>query len=33
MPRAFTPAEVEEFFARLKKAIPEPKNKLKSIKP
>ena len=28
MPRAFTPAEIDEFFARLKKAIPEPKTLL-----
>jgi len=33
MARAFTPAEVEEFFARLKKAIPEPKTELKSVNP
>ena len=33
MPRAFTPAEVDEFFARLKKAIPEPKTELQSVNP
>ena len=33
MPRKFTPAEVEDFFARLKKAIPEPKTELKSVNP
>src|SRR5258707_15882609 len=31
MPRKFTPAEVETFFARLKKAIPEPKTELQSV--
>jgi len=33
MPRAFTPAEIDEFFARLKKAIPEPKTELQSVNP
>jgi endonuclease-3 len=33
MPRAFTRDEVGDFFARLKKAIPEPKTELKSIDP
>ncbi len=33
MPRKFTPAEVEEFFARLKKAIPEPRTELNSVNP
>ncbi|MEJ0027763.1 MAG: endonuclease III [Rhizomicrobium sp.] len=33
MPRAFTPAEIDDFFARLKKAIPEPKTELKSVNP
>ena len=33
MPRAFTPAEVDDFFARLKKAIPEPKTELRSVNP
>jgi endonuclease-3 len=31
MPRTLTKAEIEEFFARLKKSIPEPKTELKSI--
>ncbi len=33
MPRAFTKAETEEFFARLKKTIPEPKTELQSVNP
>ena len=33
MPRAFTKAEIEEFFARLKKTIPEPKTELESLNP
>jgi endonuclease-3 len=33
MPRAFSPAETEEFFARLKKTIPEPKTELESVNP
>ena len=33
MARAFTPAEVDDFFARLKKAIPEPKTELQSVNP
>ena len=33
MPRAFSKAEVEEFFARLKKMIPEPKTELNSVNP
>jgi endonuclease-3 len=33
MPRAFKPAEIEEFFARLKKTIPEPKTELESVNP
>jgi endonuclease-3 len=33
MPRAFSPTEIEEFFARLKKTIPEPKTELESINP
>ena len=33
MPRAFSKDEIEDFFARLKKTIPEPKTELKSINP
>ena len=33
MPRAFTKAEIDEFFARLKKSIPEPKTELESVNP
>ena len=33
MPRPFTKAETEEFFARLKKAIPKPETELQSINP
>jgi endonuclease-3 len=33
MPRAFTKAEIEEFFARLKKHIPEPQTELQSVNP
>ena len=33
MARAFTPAEVDDFFAALKKAIPEPKTELQSVNP
>ena len=33
MPRAFNKDEIEDFFARLKKTIPEPKTELKSINP
>ena len=33
MPRAFTPAEIDEFFEALKKAIPEPKTELQSVNP
>jgi endonuclease III len=33
MPRKFTKQEAEEFFARLKKEIPEPKTELKSVNP
>jgi endonuclease-3 len=33
MPRAFSPSEIEEFFARLKKTIPEPKTELESVNP
>jgi endonuclease-3 len=33
MPRAFSKDEVEDFFARLKKTIPEPKTELKSVNP
>ena len=33
MPRAFTKDEIDDFFARLKKAIPEPKTELKSVNP
>src|SRR5262245_7214954 len=33
MPRAFSPAEIEDFFARLKKTIPEPKTELQSLNP
>jgi endonuclease-3 len=33
MPRAFTKAETDEFFARLKKTIPEPKTELESVNP
>jgi endonuclease-3 len=33
MPRAFTKSEVEDFFARLKRTIPEPKTELKSVNP
>ncbi|MBL6852965.1 MAG: endonuclease III [Alphaproteobacteria bacterium] len=33
MPRAFTKAETEEFFARLKKHIPHPKTELESVNP
>ncbi len=33
MPRAFTKAEVEDFFARLKKMMPEPQTELNSVNP
>src|ERR1700743_1346907 len=33
MPRAFTKAETEEFFARLKKHIPHPETELQSVNP
>ncbi len=33
MARAFTPGEVEDFFARLKKHIPEPRTELESVNP
>ncbi|MBV9045989.1 MAG: endonuclease III, partial [Alphaproteobacteria bacterium] len=33
MPRPFTKAEAEEFFARLKRTIPEPKTELQSVNP
>ena len=33
MARAFTKAEVEDFFARLKKMMPEPQTELKSVNP
>ena len=33
MPRAFTKDEIEDFFARLKKQIPEPKTELQSLNP
>jgi endonuclease-3 len=33
MPRAFTKAETEEFFARLKKHIPKPETELQSVNP
>jgi endonuclease III len=33
MPRAFTKNEIDDFFARLKKTIPEPKTELKSVNP
>ncbi|MEJ1967979.1 MAG: endonuclease III [Rhizomicrobium sp.] len=33
MPRAFSKDEIEEFFARLKKAIPAPQTELKSVNP
>ena len=33
MPRAFTKAEIEEFFARLKKHIPKPETELQSVNP
>jgi endonuclease-3 len=33
MPRAFSKDEIEEFFARLKKHIPEPKTELQSVNP
>ncbi|MGA9794732.1 MAG: endonuclease III [Rhizomicrobium sp.] len=33
MPRKFTAQQAEEFFARLKKEIPEPKTELKSVNP
>ncbi len=33
MPRPFTKAEIEDFFARLKKTIPEPKTELNSVNP
>jgi endonuclease III len=33
MPRPFTKAEIDDFFARLKKAIPEPKTELNSVNP
>jgi endonuclease-3 len=33
MPRAFTKDEIDDFFARLKKTIPDPKTELKSVNP
>jgi endonuclease-3 len=33
MPRAFTRDEIDDFFARLKKTIPEPKTELNSVNP
>ena len=33
MPRPFTKAEIEEFFARLKRHIPHPKTELQSVNP
>jgi endonuclease-3 len=33
MPKAFSPAEIEDFFARLKKTIPEPRTELNSVNP
>jgi len=33
MPKPFSPAEVEEFFARLKKHTPDPKTELKYVNP
>src|ERR1700712_1900754 len=33
MARAFTKAEVEDFFARLKKMMPAPQTELKSVNP
>ncbi|MEI9996121.1 MAG: endonuclease III [Rhizomicrobium sp.] len=33
MPRPFSKAEIDDFFARLKTAIPEPKTELRSINP
>jgi endonuclease-3 len=33
MPRAFTKAEIDEFFARLKKHIPKPETELQSVNP
>jgi len=33
MPRAFTKAETEDFFARLKKHIPKPQTELQSVNP
>jgi len=33
MPRAFTKAETEDFFARLKKHIPKPETELQSVNP
>ncbi|HEY0299910.1 MAG TPA: endonuclease III [Rhizomicrobium sp.] len=33
MPRAFSKDEIEDFFARLKRTIPEPQTELKSVNP
>lgn len=33
MPRTLTPAEIDSFFARLKKSIPEPKTELNYVNP
>jgi endonuclease-3 len=33
MPRKLTPAEIDTFFARLKKSMPEPKTELNYVNP